>query len=342
VAAENKSLAPMLELTADNAVAYLRERGWPVAEPAWAEMLAGGVSNQVLRIWSGPKPLVLKQSRPQLRTREAWFSDLERIYREQEVMQALEPLLPAGAVPHVLFADRANFVYAMSHALLEARVWKAELLAGQIDLALGTEAGRVLGIMHEASTLNAERFAAFHDHQVYVQLRVEPFYRRIQERRPEVANALAGLIAEMLTRKEALCHGDYTPKNMLVHDRRFMLVDYETAHVGDPTMDLGLFLAHLTLKAVRLPARRADYVALMRAFWDAYRQEVRFESAAELERRGLLHLGACLLARVDGTSPVDYLPDEAQRETVRRLGRSILQEVRRRWEEAWTWGEDDR
>jgi 5-methylthioribose kinase len=326
----------MFELTADNALDYLRERGWRLSESARAEMLSGGVSNQVLRVDTGPELLVLKQSRPQLRTRDAWFSDLERIYREQEVMEALEPVLP-GVVPHVLFADRDNFVYAMSHAPLQARVWKTELLDGNLEPALGAEAGRVLGIMHETSACEPERFRGFHDHQVYVQLRVDPFYVRIQERRPEVAGAVAVIIQEMLTRKEALCHGDYTPKNMLAHGRGFTLVDYETAHVGDPTMDLGLFLAHLTLKALRLSSRCEEHVALMRAFWQAYIREAHFRPHAELEARGVRHLGVCLLARIDGTSPVDYLPAEGQRETIRRLGRAILHGELTQWEDVWAW-----
>jgi 5-methylthioribose kinase len=329
----------MIELTAANALSYLRARGYPVAEPAEAELLSGGVSNQVLRVQAGGQLLVIKQSRPQLRTRDAWFSDLERIYREQEVMQALGPLLPAGIVPDVLFVDRPNYIYAMSHAPIEARGWKADLLASNIDSNLGHEVGRVLGIMHQASAEHAASFRAFHDHQVYVQLRVDPFYRRIQERRPEVAAPVSGIIDEMLTRKEALCHGDYTPKNMLVHGAGFTLVDYETAHVGDPTMDLGLFLAHITLKAARLPARTKDYIHLMRAFWQGYAREVEYARLPELERRSVRHLGVCLLARVDGTSPVDYLPEEPKRETIRRLGRAILLAGLQRWDDVWAWAE---
>src|SRR5207249_1212589 len=140
------------------------------------------------------------------------------------------------------------------------------------------------------------------------------FYRRVQERRPEVADAVEPIVRHMLTAEDALCHGDYTPKNMLTHAQGFTLVDYETAHFGDPTMDLGLFLCHLFLKAVRLPARRADYFALTRAFWRGYAAEVRFRPVEELERRGVGHFAVCLLARVDGTSPVEYLPEEPKRE----------------------------
>src|SRR5439155_27286490 len=125
--------------------------------------------------------------------------------------------------------------------------------------------------------------ARFRDRAVFVQLRLDPFYRRVQERRPEVAHAIEPIIRHMLTAEEALCHGDYTPKNMLTHAEGFTLVDYETAHFGDPTMDLGLFLAHIMLKACRLPGRRQDYFDLTQSFWRGYREEVAFRSSQELE-----------------------------------------------------------
>jgi hypothetical protein len=52
-----------------------------------------------------------------------------------------------------------------------------------------------------------------------------------------------------------------------------------------------------------------------------------------MEARGIGHCGVCLLARIDGTSPVDYLPEEAKREAVRLLGRRLLLERPGRWEE---------
>jgi 5-methylthioribose kinase len=324
----------MLELTTDNVLDYLREKGWIGQHRATAELLSGGVSNQVLRIVTPERTFVLKQSRPQLRTRDAWFSDLDRIWREQEVMQALHPHLP-DVVPQVLHVDRANYVYTMSHAPMDASVWKTELLNGLVRVELGKQVGRVLGRMHQISAERAREFAAFAEHAVYVQLRVDPFYRRVQERCPDVAGAIELIVQEMLTRTEALCHGDYTPKNMLVNAGGFTLVDYETAHLGDPTMDLGLFLAHLTLKAIRDTDRQPSFIALMRAFWNGYSESVTFATSADLERRGMRHLGICLLARVDGTSPVDYL-DDMQCDCVRRLGRAILLHYWEKWEMVWS------
>src|SRR5262249_27759629 len=113
----------------------------------------------------------------------------------------------------------------------------------------------------------------------------------------------------------------------------FTLVDYETAHHGDPAMDLGFFLSHLLLKAVKRPHDRVRYLDLTQAFWRGYGQEVTLRPLPELQARGIAHLGVCLLARIDGTSPVDYLPEEDRREAVRRLGRRLLLEAPQRWGE---------
>jgi 5-methylthioribose kinase len=289
-------------------------------------VLGWGVSNAVLRVETSERTFILKQSRPQLRTRDAWFSDLERVYREQEVMQVLYPLLPEPTVPAVLFSDRPNYVFAMSHAPAGSRVWKEALLAGQVEPAVGARAGMILGRIHEATACTTRLIEPFRDHTVFVQLRVDPYYRRVQERRPEVAHAVQPIIDRMLTVKEALCHGDYSPKNVLTHDRGFTLVDYETAHFGDPTMDLGFFLSHLVLKAVKRHGMRQQYFQLIRVFWDAYASEVHFRPAAVLEARGIEHLAVCLLARIDGTSPVEYLTEALKREAVRSLGRRLLWE----------------
>src|SRR5262249_57453838 len=128
-------------------------------------------------------------------------------------------------------------------------------------------AGSVVGGVHEGSATSGVLVEPFRDHAVFVQLRVDPFYRRVQERRPEVAAAVEPLIGQMLSLQEALCHGDYSPKNILTHARGFTLVDYETAHFGDPTMDLGFFLSHLILKAVKRHAERRRSLGLTRALW---------------------------------------------------------------------------
>jgi 5-methylthioribose kinase len=322
----------MIELTAENATDYLRRRGWIGPGVVHVEPLGWGVSNVVLRVATPERTFVLKQSRTQLRTCDAWFSDLDRVYREQEVMQVLAKLLPPMTVPEVLFSDRENFVFAMSHAPSSARVWKEMLLAGQVDQSVARRAGHILGLIHQATAEEPTLVEPFRDHTVFVQLRVDPFYRRIQERWLDLAERIEPIIEQLLTKKEALCHGDYSPKNILVHEHGFTLVDYETAHFGDPTMDLGFFLSHIILKAIKNDAIREHYYDLTRSFWSGYAEEVRFAPFDDLVQRGIAHFAVCALARIDGTSPVDYLPEEPKRNSVRRLCRQLLEERPADWE----------
>ena len=91
-------------------------RGWIADREARIELMGGGVSNVVLRIETADRLFVLKQSRPQLRTRDAWFSDLDRLYREQEVMQVSPRCCRRTLSLKCCSLDRANFVFAMAHA----------------------------------------------------------------------------------------------------------------------------------------------------------------------------------------------------------------------------------
>jgi hypothetical protein len=73
----------------------------------------------------------------------------------------------------------------------------------------------------------------------------------------------------------------------------------------------------------------------------AYLPTIAWEDPAALERRCAALLPGLALARVDGKSPVEYLTEEGDRETVRRfaiplLRRSVgtLGEVMERWRQA--------
>jgi 5-methylthioribose kinase len=235
---------------------------------------------------------------------------VSRIHREEDAQRLLADALP-GRVPRVLFSAREDYLYVMEHAHPDARPWKGLLLKGKIDTGIAVDAGLLLRDMHALTVP-----ASFSERTIFRQLRTDPFYHRIQEVHPDLTPAIAPLIDSLETSTLALCHGDFSPKNLLV-DPGLMLVDHETAHLGEPAMDIGFFTSHLILKAVRAPDRAADFTALVEAFLASYADDA-------VIRRALPHLGVCLLARVDGTSPVDYLLDDSQKGAARSLGRIIL------------------
>ncbi len=317
----------MIELTPETAEDYLIATGRIApGDSARVRLLTGGVSNMVLLIVpSAGEPLVLKQSRTQLRTQADWFSRLDRVFREVEAQRALSELLPSGAVPRVLFEDRENYCYAMTAVSENHRVWKQSLLAGEVEQELFAIAGRLLANIHIGSLGKPEFLAAPEDVSIFYELRVDPYYRWIAGRHSRIGPAIESLIAEMQAHAMCLVHADFSPKNLLIHNGRFSLVDYETVHYGDPAFDLGFFFSHLWLKAVALPSARERIVNGIQAGWGAYRDTWSSVAAKtpgtvpRLSSRAVRHLAGCLLSRIDGKSSVDYLTNPQHQAFVREL-----------------------
>ena len=67
----------------------------------FVEQLGGGVSCDVWKVSVGENSWVLKQALDRLRVEADWYSDIERIHREHEVMEILYALLPKGSIPKV-------------------------------------------------------------------------------------------------------------------------------------------------------------------------------------------------------------------------------------------------
>jgi aminoglycoside phosphotransferase (APT) family kinase protein len=154
----------------------------------------------------------------------------------------------------------------------------------------------------------------FADRSFFESLRVEPYYHYTASRVPAAAPFLDALIAQTDGVTETLVHGDFSPKNVLVHGGRLVLLDYEVAHFGDPAFDVGFATTHLLSKANHLRALEDAFARAAAESWQAYRREVDATAFADaVESRAVRHTLACLLARVDGRSPLEYLDERARR-----------------------------
>ena len=262
----------MFEIDEKNVVDYLCRNGrLSATTEARAERLAWGVSNVVLRIClEGGADFVVKQSRERLRTRADWFCRLDRVYREVEVMKALAPLLPVGVIPSVLFELRDDYLYAMEAAPANHVVWKADLLAGNFQPDIAGTLGDYLATIHRETAGNDALRQQWRDRQVFDELRIDPFYRRIADVHSEIRSPIERLIDETARLQLCAVQGDFSPKNVLISNQQLMLVDFETGHFGDPTFDLGFFLSHLMLKTVLHASRSKAMLELVRVFWARY------------------------------------------------------------------------
>ena len=337
----------MRQITSQTAAAYLVDAGRvDRAESIEVRELSGGVSNAVLLITRPRRheSFVLKQARGQLRVKEEWLCPVERIWREVEVLQSCNALVkphnecPIRALtPRVLWDDRDNFCYAMTAAPRSHRTWKELLLAGQLDENLAIACGHLLGDLHAGSWRNHDIGQRLDDRTYFDQLRLDPYYRQIARVHPRLAPAIQSLIDSVWQNRQCLVHGDFSPKNLLVWSGHIMLIDFEVGHYGDPAFDLGFFLTHLVLKSIWTGERRIEFLQLADQFWRTYRERmakaIQPNELHALEQRMLHNLAGCLLARVDGKSPVEYLTVD-QQERVRHVAMDWLISPPQNWSAA--------
>ena len=218
-------------------------------------------------------------------------------------------ILPEGSVPKVLWADKANYLFAMT--AIRGLCWKSELMAGRIDSTIAARAGSLLGRLMSKTWAAGALRTQYGDLTAFEQLRIDPYYRTIAARHRDVRAQVLSVIEEMGQRRFCLVHGDFSPKNILVSLDRVVLIDFEVVHFGDHSFDGAFCLSLLLLGWFYQPELRRGREQLARAFFDAVRTKLSPQAVSFFEKAMLRHLGCLILARIDGKSPVEYLPGES-------------------------------
>ena len=203
----------------------------------------------------------------------------------------------------------------MTAAPAHWRPWKELLLAGSPPVDVAATLGRVLGVWHGATRGDPATAARFADYEAFEQLRVAPFHRTVRRRHPALAGAVDACVTDLTTTRECLVHGDFSPKNVLVGP---------DGAVGARLRGGARRRARVRRRVPALPPHAQGRApARLGGVGAGRRGRVpRRVRAGPARPVGLAH--ACLLlARVDGTSPADYLTP-AERTRVRAVAVAAL------------------
>ena len=235
-------------------------------------------------------------------------------------MQLCGAITP-GVVPAIIDSDPSAHALVMELIPPSARNWQAEVGEGRIHADAGRWAGETLGTWH-AATSRGPVPGGFDDLEAFEQLRLRPFHETVIERRPELADGIVPLLAELRTDRRCFVHGDYSLKNMLVGPDGDWVLDFEVAHHGNPVFDLGFFLSFVVLSAIRWAPLTSELRVLAEGFLLGY-DETAGEGFAGNRASVTAHTAALMLARTDGKSPAQFL-DPPSRERAREAGIMLL------------------
>jgi aminoglycoside phosphotransferase (APT) family kinase protein len=307
-------------------------------EPVLAERLTGGVSSDIWRVATRDRVFCVKRAMAKLAVKDDWFAPIERNRYERLWYETARLAVP-GIAPAIIAADDAAMLFAMEYLDPATHsLWKAELLAGRVDIAFATEVGEKLARIHAATAGDRVVAALFPTGRIFEALRLEPYLRATGRRHPGLQPKLDALADRTAATAKALVHGDVSPKNILTGPSGPVFLDAECAWYGDPAFDLAFCLNHLLLKCLPQPTARAAFLAAFDALVAAYFAAASFEDRSGLEARAASLLPGLFLARIDGKSPVEYVSEERDRERVRRVAiplitspPAMLAEVRSAW-----------
>jgi aminoglycoside phosphotransferase (APT) family kinase protein len=288
------------------------------------ERLTGGVSSDIWRIDLPGGPICIKRALPKLRVSADWRAPVERNIYEARWMRVASEAVPHAA-PTLLGQDEATGTLAMEYLPAEQYpIWKTLLRDGVVDVGFAASVAVTLGRIHAATAANRSLVGDFPTDGIFFDIRLEPYLAHTGRAHPDLADRMRLLIETTLRNKHALVHGDVSPKNILRGPNGPVFLDAECAWWGDPAFDLAFCLNHLMLKCLWVPAARGALLESFQAMTAAYLPLVTWEPAATLEKRAADLLPALFLARVDGKSPVEYLTQDEQRDTVRAVARRLL------------------
>ena len=297
-------------LNQDTVVEYLIDK--KVINPddnPQVEVLTGGVSNVVLAITTNNQKLVLKQALAELAVSEKWEADQRRAIVEADALELFNQLSP-DQVPKLVFLDPIRFILVLERVPVGSTVWKSDLLAGVINPDIGATLGKTLATWHNYGQANPQVKVKFVEDTLFDQLRIDPFYRFVAAKNPQIEVAIGKLINELEADKTTIVHGDFSPKNIMVamNDEIYIL-DFEVTHVGNPVFDLAFLIAHLVCKFFRTDDRlQAKLLANTATTFVKEYEKIRPISPSVAKHAALI-----ALARVEGKSPVNYLSVEQQR-----------------------------
>ena len=288
-----------------------------------ARPLTGGVASDIAEVQAGNLHLCMKFALPKLRVQEEWLAPVHRNKAEYAWLTYVRGIAPENT-PELFGRSDSMNGFAMEYLSgNDIYLWKDALLAGKPGRGEAAAVADLLGTVHAASTKPDFDATPFWNRDDFRALRIEPYLLFTATKYPDLSSHLNRLAEGLYAAKTALVHGDVSPKNIILRDKRPVILDAECATMGDPCFDVAFCLNHLLLKSVHMPECKSDLMSDLMSFRDVYLRHVDWEDPDAFEGRVAALLPALFLARVDGKSPVDYL-DHAGREKVRRIAIPLI------------------
>ena len=297
------------------------------------QKLSGGLLNFVWRlngtIGSVPHTLIVKSAPPYIASSPEVYLDPDRIFFEARMLEAFSTggiLEAIGSEkvrpPRLILLDRKQHLLVMEDVCQcpDLEAWLKESHSTTEAADIGRSLGKFIGALHRFSAQRPQMADEFNN-QSMQQTRLAVLYGNVHNYAlrahlpdAEQLGKLAVEYGELLQQPgKALIMGDLWLPSVMVSTHGLRVIDWELAHYGRPSQDVGHFAAHLWMHIHRAntPGAAKNAETILEKFLVSYRLALGTDFDEILGAAGVMesaiHFGSEILARTVGLFQQGYL-----------------------------------
>ncbi len=284
------------------------------------EQFNQGLINYIFAIRTREHDLIVKHARDRARGKPSVKIDPRRIKCEFNAINLFRRFCLEDHFPKTNYFDEQRMLIVMDRIPDSYSLLDEDLKKGIVNIKLIQIMGQTLAEMHNQTRNRVNRGDSFDNIAMIEQLKSPIIYDGTTTD-PEELRELAKLKSLLLTNRVCFVHGDFKPNNIFANDEDFIVIDFEQAHYGDPTLDFVWLPAAYIIISFLQPEKQGEYFAAVKNYWEAYQKktELPFDESVAMQ-----HLGAILLARVDGILKYDYLQPRHISSALRKCAKKLI------------------
>lgn len=288
---------------------------------------SGGLVNYVFRIETKKGLFFLKQFLEEIKAdvfKNLEIGPKERIQLSYNVENIFEKILgrESHIVPHVYFYNESE-----GYLIIEGFENVSSLLE-KIKIGVFPKQP-ILSLVKAVAKIHQETFVEpnkdsdlYNNEWLGLKLKYQ-YYEMVKLLDAETGKVLQDFTDNYKNQRFALTHGDLCSINIFLHDDEgaaVHLIDFEDAHIGAPSFDLGYLLSEYFMASKNFPEKQKEVHQNIQEFLDTYFSVFNKQNRNAVEVETTMHTASMMLYRTFGLSKgifTGYLKNDIIRNVVK-------------------------
>jgi 5-methylthioribose kinase len=265
--------------------------------------------------------LIVKYAGPQSRKYHDLSVPPVRLRQEARAIDWVAQNIDRSCVPEIL--NHRDDIIIMRRIPTQYRALSILLSQGDLSIEVATQLGAFLGRLHNTSAASEKVRDVFSDVSMLVEFKFRKIYDQVASDFA-VASEVEKLKEQLSRCRTCLVHGDFKADNIFIHDDRIMILDWEQAHFGNPTLDLSYAIHNLVMLSFVSEEMRVKCGRFIRSFVEQYLCSAEFDVMRYVEMVQK-HVGVLVLFRIGETERVPKGISNEAKSRLLAVGKALIE-----------------